>query len=329
MALSAASVVNRVRLVETLFHVFDLDSDGKITREEIGKMLQTLADVTDTNEKPKKSRSRNNSQQEQSKRLDLQKRIDDAFNELNANDDDHITKDEFIEWYMKSGLIADVQKADSAAAIPTRINQIERKSRKLMKQSSNMRTSQDPDENRHGTSHLVRHMTRMTERRPAHRNNDENRLTTDSPMMHSRGDDDDGVDAHPMNTNARSMSRVRFQSKMDDTTSQASKENERWQHLFNSVLGQIRTQREQQQQQQPTTTTTTTTTNTLTPTNGQRTDSGAVLWKRKVRENFQSGMFGQRSNSFDDPIDEIPVGSDRPARNHQLSPSPDIVTIRL
>ena len=110
MALSAASVVNRLRLVETLFHVFDLDTDGKITKEEIGKMLHTLVDVTNSSDKRRHRHHHSNQQQQRTKQINLQKRIDDAFNELNANDDDHITKDEFIEWYMKSGLISEVHQ---------------------------------------------------------------------------------------------------------------------------------------------------------------------------------------------------------------------------
>src|SRR3984957_13479640 len=100
MALSAASVVNRLRLVETLFQVFDLDDDGKITKEEIGKMLHTLSDVTSKSSKHHHHHNNNHENQKDN----LQQRIDDSFNELNTNDDDHITKDEFIEWYMKSGL---------------------------------------------------------------------------------------------------------------------------------------------------------------------------------------------------------------------------------
>jgi len=318
MALSAASVVNRVRLVETLFHVFDLDNDGKITREEIEKMLMTLVDVTDSNEKPRQRRSRNNSQQEQNKRENLQTRIDEAFNELNANEDDHITKEEFIQWYMKSGLITDVQKVDAVSTNPSRINQIERKSRKLMKQSSSIRPTQDHDEHRQGASHLVRHMTRMTERRPATRsNNNENRPTTDSSTFNGRDDDDE--ENRSLATEPRIPSKVRFQTNIDDNSSQTSKENERWQHLFHSVLGQIRTQR---QQQESTTTTTT--------TNGDRSQSGSVLWKRKVRENFQSGQFGQRSNSIDEHQDgKISIHDPLSTRNHRSTPSPDVVTIRL
>src|SRR5690606_21015928 len=111
MALSAASVVNRLRLVETLFSIFDLDNDGKVTKDEIRKMLHTLVDVTNSNRKrrhhlyPHSHRHRSNGHDPDTQ--NLEKRVDEAFNELNTNDDDHITKDEFIEWYIKSGLLAD------------------------------------------------------------------------------------------------------------------------------------------------------------------------------------------------------------------------------
>ena len=125
MALSAASVVNRLRLVETLFHVFDLDNDGKITKEEIGKMLHTLVDVTNSNNK-RRHHHHHHINKNKYKQINLQKRIDDAFNELNANDDDHITKDEFIEWYIKSGLISDVKSNEINVPDPSRIQQIEK-----------------------------------------------------------------------------------------------------------------------------------------------------------------------------------------------------------
>lgn len=329
MALSAASVVNRVRLIETLFHVFDLDNDGKITREEIGKMLQTLIDVTDSKEKGRSRQNNRNNSQEQKKRVDLQRRIDEAFNELNANDDDHITKDEFIEWYMKSGLLADVQKADIAAADPSRMNLIEKKSRKLIRQSSNMRASQDHDDNRHGTSHLVRHMTRMTERKPPSRRNQQHRTTTD---LGDLDEDDDVEDENSMDTDATVPRREPLRNNIDDNGSQISKENERWQHLFNSLLGEIRSQRQQQSllpNSQPKPLQFTSTSVTTSSMNGEKNDTGSALWKRKVRENFQSGQFGQRSSSSDADSNHFRQHNEFSESNHHPSPSPDIITVRL
>ena len=140
MALSAASVVNRLRLVETLFHVFDLDSDGKITKAEIGKMLHTLIHVTESNRKRRHRhrhllRSHNAKEEKSNKETDLEKRVDEAFNELNANDDDHITKDEFIEWYIKSGLLSDVESNEINVADTARIQQLEKKARRTKKQA--------------------------------------------------------------------------------------------------------------------------------------------------------------------------------------------------
>ena len=157
MALSAASVVNRVRLVETLFHVFDLDSDGKITREEIGKMLHTLVDVTHSN---RKHRHPHSIQPDQTKESDLQRRIDDAFNELNGNDDDHITKDEFIDWYMKSGLLSAATSNEISVRDTSRLQQLGRRSRKVNKQRlENGKKSED------GHTQAPRHLSQMLERR--------------------------------------------------------------------------------------------------------------------------------------------------------------------
>jgi Ca2+-binding EF-hand superfamily protein len=308
MALSAASVVNRLRLVETLFHVFDLDNDGKITKEEIGKMLHTLIDVTNSNNKQRRHNHSHANQSEARKQIDLQKRIDEAFNELNANDDDHITKDEFIEWYMKSGLIADVQTNEINVADTSRIQQIEKKkSRKLRKQTTN----NGQEENRHRTAQLVRHISRMTERKSASTYDDDdnasynnnNPTTVSSSHYHNNSDIDDERKLN--NTTVRIT---------DDTDSHISKENERWQHLFNSVLGQIRTQRAKEiQQEQP------------PQSNGE---NKFHAWKRDSEENLKSESIKQKSNgqqnhSYLSTTNNIlQISNDPP-------PSPEIVTIRL
>ena len=131
MALSAASVVNRLRLVETLFSIFDLDTDGKISKEEMGKMLHTLVEVTESNKKRRNNNHHHHSNgNNHSKEINLQKRLDDAFNELNTNDDEFITKDEFIEWYIKSGLLSDVKSNEINVPSTSRIQQLDKKSRK-------------------------------------------------------------------------------------------------------------------------------------------------------------------------------------------------------
>ena len=260
MALSAASVVNRVRLVETLFHVFDLDSDGKITKEEIGKMLHTLVDVTDSNDKRRKGKDhRTANQTDPNKQVNIQRRIDDAFNELNANDDDYITKEEFIEWYMKSGLISEVQTNEVDIQETSRLQQKEKKSRKSKKLLTNLRSNQEQDENRNHLPYLVRHISRMTERK--------------SPVPDLDDDDDDnsgrreamdsraqpgGNDPHrrntPVDVNRRTANPIiRVTTSSEDGDPQHSKENERWQHLFHSVLGQIRTQDSNEQVSEATT----------------------------------------------------------------------------
>jgi hypothetical protein len=302
MALSAASVVNRLRLIETIFHVFDLDNDGKITKEEISKMLHTLVDVTNSNNK------RRHNPQEQTKQVNLQKRIDDAFDELNANDDDHITKDEFIEWYMKSGLIADVQTNEIDVADTSRRQEIGKKSRKLMKQSTHKQTNNEHDDYRRRAPQLVRHISRMTERKSPSANDDDddddnsnntnNRPTTISSSHYPNDSDID--DERIVNA-----PHIRVKAISEDTESQSSKENERWQHLFNSVLGQIRSQRAKEQQ----------TTNT----------NDFPSWKREGEERIRSEYIKQKTTNQ-------PNRSYLSTKNDVVQeppPSPDVVTIRL
>jgi hypothetical protein len=304
MALSAASVVNRLRLVETIFHVFDLDNDGKITKEEIGKMLHTLVDVTNSNNK----RRRHHNQQEQHKQINLQKRIDDAFNELNANDDDHITKDEFIDWYMKSGLISDVQTNEIDVADSSLRQEIGKKSRKLLKQSTNTKTNNnEQDDNRHRGPQLIRHMSRMTERKSNSANEDDDddednhhpTTVSSSPYPNDSDIDEERIVNKP-NTRIKTIS--------DDAESQNSKENERWQHLFNSVLGQIRSQRVKEQQ--------------------QPNPNNIHSWKREGEEKLKSEYIKQKSNNqqnrsyLSTKNDVVPI-------SYQSPPSPDVLTIRL
>jgi hypothetical protein len=321
MALSAASVVNRLRLVETLFHVFDLDNDGKITKEEIGKMLHTLVDVTNSNQK--RRHQKHPDQQEQTKQIILQKRIDDAFNELNANDDDHITKDEFIEWYMKSGLISDVQSDEINVPDASRIQQFGKKSRKFRKQLSQAKSNNEEQVNVNQTSRLTRHMSRMTERKPPsnYDHDDDNHNLTTNPTLNNYEHDDYDVDV------ARSLNKpiIRVTTSADDNDSNSSKENERWQHLFNSVLGQIRAQRqrEQQQQQQQQQTNATTTTDS----------SNFKSWKQEGENKIRLEYTKQKSNgeqkrpnlSTKTVVPSSPVS----IPDEFSSSTDDIVTVRL
>jgi hypothetical protein len=258
MALSAASVVNRLRLVETLFSVFDLDIDGKISREEMGKMLHTLVDVTNSNKKRRHHRS---NEQEETKQINLQKRLDESFNELNTNDDDFITKDEFIEWYIKSGLLSDT-KNEINVPNTSRIQQLDKKSRKIKKQQLNTNTKQ---ENPPSRPQLIRYMSHMTEQKP-----------TAIP-------DDDGIDDHPISSEGISA---------DDNDSHYSKENERWQYLFNSVLGQIRAQRSHEINQ-----------------DDHNRISHFNSWKQQGEEKLKLEYYKQKSTDY--------------------SLSPDVVSIRL
>ena len=215
IALSAASVVNRLRLVETLFSIFDLDSNGKISKDEMGKMLHTLVDVTNSSRKRRRHRYHHSNGQNNPSEANLQKRIDDAFNELNTDDDDYITKDEFIEWYIKSGLLSDVQSNEINVPNTSRIQQLDKKSRKMKKQQLNENSQPRPT--------LARHMSRMSEIKPT-----------------AITDEDETFEERPVLCQKISS---------DDSDSHCSKENERWQHLFNSVLGQIRAQRLEDQEE--------------------------------------------------------------------------------
>ncbi|UJR20959.1 hypothetical protein I4U23_024066 [Adineta vaga] len=217
MALSAASVVNRLRLVETIFSIFDLDNDGRITKDEMTQMLHTLVEVTNSN---KKRRQHNSDADDSNRQPNLQKRIDDAFNELNTNDDDHITKDEFIEWYMKTGLLTDGKSNGINVHDTSRIQHLDKKSRKVKKQLVNAGDHVEE----HSHSQLIRHISHMIERR--------------SSTTSGTDDENDG----------ETTSKQRRSS--DDSDSHYSKENERWQHLFNSVLGQIRAQRIENQEKE-------------------------------------------------------------------------------
>jgi hypothetical protein len=274
MALSAASVVNRLRLVETLFSIFDLDSDGKISKDEMGKMLQTLLEVVNSNKKRRRYYHRQISNgYDDTKGINLQKRLDDAFNELNTNDDDFITKDEFIEWYIRSGLLSDVKSNEINVPNTSRIQRLDKKSRKIKKQQVVINNKEE----NHSRPQLIRHISHMIEK--------------PIPIIENNNDDDDIIDDHILSCERISS---------DDTDSHYSKENERWQHLFNSVLSQIRAQRSQEIEDQDEQEINLNTHNQLRYFNS---------WKEQGEEKLKLEYYRQKTN---DP-----------------SKSPDIITIRL
>ena len=221
-------------------------------------MLHSLVEVTTTN---RKHRHHNRSNQNiEAKQHNLQKRIDDAFNELNGNDDEFITKDEFIDWYIRSGLLIDSKSSEISIPDALLIQEIDKKNRK------NKRLQNKEDT---GQSHvpLQRYMSHMTEKK-SHANLDENNDLNDTFEQDDR------------------------QSDMvisDDSDSHYSLENERWQHLFNSVLQQIRVQRSQNQ--------------------GGMTVDDFRSWKQQGEEQLKFEYYRQKSNDY--------------------SRSPEIVRIRL
>ena len=260
--------MNRLRLVETLFSVFDLDGDGKISKEEMDKMLHTLADVITSNRKHRYHRHHSNGHDDNSKQINLQKRLDNAFNELNTNDDDVITKDEFIDWYIKSGLLSDVNSNEINVPSTSRIRQLDKKSRKMRKQQK--------EENSRPSRQMTRYKSHMKE---------EKLMTI---VDNENENDHDSLDEQPS---------LFEKLNSDDNDSHYSKENERWQHLFNSVLGQIRAQRSE---------------GTDCPQDEDITPdctSPFHSWREQGEERLKSEYYKQKSND--------------------LTPSADVMTVRL
>ncbi|CAF2410152.1 unnamed protein product [Rotaria sp. Silwood2] len=266
IALSAATVVNRLRLIETLFSIFDLDNDGKITKDEIDKMLHTLVDVTHSNKRRHISYS---NEQDLNKQNNLQKCIDDAFNELNTNDDDYITKDEFIAWYMKSGLLSDVQSNEITTSNKSCFQERDKKSRKINKKQAN--PNKDKESNRHQSQ--IIYMSQMTERK----------------LSSSMDEDDDEVFENTTTIHRRIIS--------DNTDLYYSKSNERWEHLFNSVLEQIHGQISDDKQRKHININDNNQINHLNP------------WKQQYKEKLKSEYNQQKSTDG--------------------SSSPDIITVRF
>ena len=175
---------------------------------------------------------------------------------------------------------------------PSRIQLIGKKSRKLVKQASYTKASNKNDERRYLGPPLVRHMSRMTgEDQHVHHQNLiydvlDNLTKTNNYIRTTCIDDNDNInsdDEHELNNPTHVV------KSSDDTDSHYSKENERWQHLFNSVIGQIRSQRQkepQQQQQQ--------TTNSNTNNNREGIFNS---WKREGEEIIKLEYMKQRSNN--------------------------------
>ena len=246
MTISAASVVNRLRLVETLFRVFDLDHDGRITKAEIGQMLNRLTHVIEPNRKRFHHHSRT--------KADLEKRIDNAFNELNANDDDHITKNEFIQWYFKSGLLSDRQGNEMLIPDTASVQKLEKITRKARQQETTGKNQSDSTRTRI-------YMSKMNEIK--------------SHQVLVAADGEDHEENNPQVLNVLSQ---RKSDGSEESDSQSSKENERWQHLFNSVLGQIRANRAVEQQ--------------ISPNNNQQTRF--ISWKQAGEETLKAEYFKEK-----------------------------------
>ncbi|CAF3505682.1 unnamed protein product [Rotaria socialis] len=202
MALSVASGVNGVRLVETLFSMFDLNNDGKITKDEIGKMLHTLVAVTDSD---RKNEADNSNERHMNKRAQLQKSIDEAFHELNLNSDDFITKNEFLEWYSHSGLLSNIQSYDANTHHQVNSRELQEKSPRIEKQNG-FRKKNGKD--KHNSSQAI-YMSRMIERK--------------SPSIADNNDD------------FFESSIVHQKVTTDDNDSHNLQDNNRWNGLFNSI----------------------------------------------------------------------------------------------
>jgi hypothetical protein len=168
-----------------------------------------------------------------------------------------------------------------------------------MKQTTHKQTNNEQDDNRHRVSQLVRHMSRMTERKsPTANDDDDNQHPTTMSSSYYPNDSDNNDEQIVNKTN------IHVKSMSDDTESENSKENDRWQHLFNSVLGQIRSQRVQEQQTNP---------------------NNFHSWKHEGEERLKSEYIKQKSNNQPNRF-HLSTKNDVV---HQTPPSPDIITIRL
>ncbi|CAF2086526.1 unnamed protein product [Rotaria magnacalcarata] len=194
MALSAASGANGVRLVETLFSMFDLNNDGKITKDEIGKMLHTLVAVTDSN---RKNEVDNSNERHINKQAQLQKSIDEAFHELNLNNDDFITKSEFMEWYIDSGFLSNIQSYDVNTHEQVDSRELQEKSPHIEKQY-HFRKKIGKD--KRNSSQII-YMSRMLEKKSSSivDNNDD---FFESSIVHQKVTTDDN-DSHNLQDNNR------------------------------------------------------------------------------------------------------------------------------
>ena len=199
-------------------------------------MLHTLVDVTNSN---KKFHHHSNSH-EKTKQTNLQQRIDEAFNELNANDDDYITKDEFIDWYVRSGLLSDVQSNELDISDPPNIQRMEKESRRLIKETIHTKANNKRDENREHNAHHVRYMSKMTERKTPSTYNDvdnDNRNSTTLSSMNSY--DNHNID----NKGILDNTAIHVTTNSYQLDSRYPKANRRWEHLFKAVVEEMRVRR--------------------------------------------------------------------------------------
>lgn len=208
MALSVASVVNRVRLIETIFSIFDLDNDGQITKDEMGKMLNTLIDVTNSN---KKDDFDNPNERNSNKPTNLQKSLDDAFHELNLNHDECITRSEFVEWYIASGFLTDIQSNELNTHQQNFPQESYEKSRHFLSQP--WFANRNRKDKRIFSQPI--YMSRMIERKPPVPIDEDDEHCFDNPVVHERTTTNEN-DLNPL------------------------KSNNRWKYLFESIMRRSR-----------------------------------------------------------------------------------------
>lgn len=322
LALSAASVVNRLRLMDMLFHVFDLDNDGKITKDEISKMLHILVDVTDTNDKRRTRRDqRSTSQSLRRKQAEIQRRIDDAFNQLNANDDDHITKEEFIEWYMRSGLISDSQKTDPNFPDPSNSEQQAKKTRKPRRTLIGIRNKTDEND---ANNSNIRHMSRMIEKKtPSNFDDDDDLLIDESPRqtdkIERRNVRFSSTTKENMTPNTHVLRRNNpMRLEKDHASSSVPADKDRWMLIMHSILENLQNQKQSDTSEQAVT------------TDQTRYQAASSKWKRKVGDTMEMVNIQRKANGLTNESFLATSETNLSIVNDDNSTNdPDIVTVRF
>ncbi|CAF0768696.1 unnamed protein product, partial [Didymodactylos carnosus] len=273
----------------------------------------TLIDVTATTHK-----HHFDSEDTRIQKANLKHRIEEAFNELNANDDDHITKDEFIDWYMRCGLL-DEANSNVINVVDSEVFRMGKRSRKTKKKhhpelsSHSNVNSTTLNENSVMPSKKTRHHFHMIEHHEEKVNNDEQETNDQSINQ---------INENNLSQNVNDD---------DDDASSSTSGNDRWQNLLHAVLDQLRSQRLEREQQDQ-----------------QRENNSSFRnWKRIGEERMKNEYLRQKSSQKEEEsqlhshkhkskrkltedTQESTNGIKWPVIDNKQKPlSSDIITIRL